>query len=207
MTPNWLLWARELQAAAQSGLTFSENPYDRARYRDLGALAARMMAEGSGADAAVITAMFTQQSGYATPKVDVRGAVFREREVLLVSERLDGGRWTMPGGYADVNETPSRSVIREVAEEAGYVVTVKKLAAVYDRDKRGHPQPHPFHMYKMFFICEIVGPCEKSDLETAEAKFFPLDALPELSAPRVLPWQIQRMYEHYENPLLPTDFD
>ncbi|HEY0282159.1 MAG TPA: NUDIX hydrolase N-terminal domain-containing protein [Rhizomicrobium sp.] len=207
MQPKWLLWARELQAAAQNGLTYSENPYDRARYAAMQALAARIMAEGSGTDLAVIEGLFAQQAGYATPKVDVRGAIFRERSVLLVSETIDGGRWTMPGGFADVNEAPSVSLVREVREEAGYVVTARKLAAVYDRDKHGHPHPHPFHIYKLFFICDIVGRCEKSDLETGEPQFFPLDALPELSESRTLPWQIQRMYEHHLSPSLPTDFD
>jgi ADP-ribose pyrophosphatase YjhB (NUDIX family) len=207
MQPKWLLWARELQAAAQSGLTYAENPYDRARYENMRALAARIMAEGSGADLSVVEGLFAQQTGYMTPKVDVRGAIFREQSVLLVSETLDNGRWTMPGGWADVNESPSESVVREVAEEAGYVVTVRKLAAVYDRDKSGHPQPHPFHIYKMFFVCDIVGQCEKSDLETGDVRFFPLDALPELSEARTLPWQIHRMYEHLQSPSLPTDFN
>ncbi|MGC9955144.1 MAG: NUDIX hydrolase [Rhizomicrobium sp.] len=207
MQPKWLLWARELQAAAQSGLAYAESPYDRARYADMQALAARMMAEGSGADLSVIEGLFAQQTGYATPKVDVRGAIFREQSILLVSEKLDNGRWTMPGGFADVNEAPSESLMREVREEAGYIVTVRKLAAVYDRDKHGHPQPYPFHIYKLVFLCDIVGECEKSDLETGEARFFPLDALPELSQARTLPWQIHRMYEHLQSPYLPADFD
>ena len=207
MLPEWLLWARELQAVAQSGLTFSRDPYDRERYEAMRALAAKMMAEGSGADLSVVEGLFAQQSGYMTPKIDVRAAIFRERSVLLVSETVDHGRWTMPGGWADVNTSPSENVVREVREEAGYIVTVRKLAAVYDRDRCGHPQPHPFHIYKMFFLCDIVGECEKSDLETGKPRFFPLDALPDLSEPRVLAWQIQRMYEHFLTPSLPTDFN
>jgi len=207
MIPNWLLWARELQAAAQSGLAYAGSPYDQARYRDLMALAARMMSESAGEELSLVEAAFALQKGYATPKVDVRGAIFRHREVLLVAETIDGGRWTLPGGFADVNETPSQSVIREVAEEAGYVVTVKKLCAVYDRDKRGHPRPHPFHIYKLMFLCEEIGTCPKSDLETGEARFFPIEALPELSAGRTLPWQIERLYDHSQDLSLPTDFD
>ena len=207
MIPNWLLWARELQASAQSGLAYAESPYDQARYKDLLALAARMMAEGSGEALELVEAVFALQDGYATPKVDVRGAVFRGRDVLLVSETIDGGRWTMPGGFADVNECPSEGVIREVAEEAGYVVQVKKLCAVFDRDKHGNTQPHPFHIYKLLFLCEEVGRCEKSDLETGEARFFSIDDLPELSMARTQPWQIQRLYEHSQDSSLPTDFD
>lgn len=207
MTPKWLLWARELQAAAQSGLAYAQSPYDRARYLEMQALAARMMADGSDAELSFIEALFAEQTGYATPKVDVRGAVFRGPTVLLVSETIDGGRWTLPGGFADVNETPSQSVIREVREEAGFIVTVRKLVAVYDRDKHGHPKPHPFHIYKLLFLCDEAGTCEKSDLETGEARFFSIDDLPELSQGRTLPWQIQRLYEHVQNPALPTDFD
>ena len=205
--PNWLSWARELQAAAQSGLAYAENPYDRERYQNLLELAARMMAEGGQTDPAMLLDLFGRQAGYATPKVDVRGAVFRGREVLLVSELIDGGRWTLPGGFADVNEAPSESVVREVAEEAGFTVKVKKLAAVYDRDRHGHTTPHPFHIYKLMFLCEEIGRCEKSELETGEPRFFDIDALPEVSMNRTQPWQIKRLYQHLHNPDLPTDFD
>lgn len=207
MNPNWLLWARELQAAAQTGLTYAANPYEQARYKSLEALAARMMAEGAGEEMALVQGAFAQQKGYATPKVDVRGCIFRGREVLLVSEMIDGGRWTFPGGFADVNETPSASIIREVREEAGYVVTVKKLCAVYDRDSRGGTSPYPFHIYKLFFLCEAVGRCEKSDLETGEPQWFSIDDLPELSMDRTQPWHIQRMHEHFLHPELPAEFD
>jgi ADP-ribose pyrophosphatase YjhB (NUDIX family) len=207
MQPKWLSWARELQATAQIGLAYCENPYDRERYEAIRALAVRMMTEGSDADMAMVEGLFAAQTGYATPKVDVRGAVFRGREVLLVSELMDGGRWTMPGGWADVNATPAENVVREVREEAGYVVTVKKLAAVYDRDVRGHPHPYPFHIYKLFFLCDITGECERSPLETSDARFFPIDDLPPLSESRVLPSEVLRLYEHLQTPSLPTDFD
>lgn len=207
MIPTWLAWARELQAAAQNGLTYAANPYEVERYRNLQDLAVRMMSEGSGEPAALIEGAFAQQKGYATPKVDVRAAIFREREVLLVSETIDGGRWTMPGGFADPNETPSQSVVREVCEEAGYQTVVKKLCAVFDRDKHGGTSPYPFHIYKLFFLCEIEGPCQKSDLETGEPRWFPIDALPEMSLDRTQPWHVQRLYEHFRNPALPAEFD
>ncbi|HUO99278.1 MAG TPA: NUDIX hydrolase [Rhizomicrobium sp.] len=207
MIPKWLRWARELQAAAQSGLAYADSPYDRARYQSMLALSARMMAEGGGEEVAHIEAVFAKQEGYATPKIDVRGAVFRGRQILLVSETIDGGRWTMPGGFADVNEAPSENVVREVAEEAGYVVKVRKLCAVYDRDRHGNTKPHPFHIYKLMFLCEEAGRCEKSDLETGEARFFPIDDLPELSSGRTQAWQIMRLFEHSQDPSLPTDFD
>ncbi len=207
MVPNWLLWARELQATAQTGLTFTQNPYDRERYEAMQALAVKMMAECTGSDLAVTEKLFASQSGYATPKVDVRAAIFRGREVLLVSELIDGGRWTLPGGWADINETAGGNAVREAREEAGLAVKVTKLAAVYDRDKSGHPQPYPFHIYKMFFLCEVLGECAKREGETGEARYFSIDALPELSESRVLVRQILRLYEHYLNPSLPTDFD
>jgi len=207
MQPKWLSWARELQSVAQSGLTFAENPYDRERYEQLRVLAAKMMAEGAGEEPGAVEKLFAQEAGYATPKVDVRAAIFRDKSVLLVSELMDAGRLTLPGGWADVNLSPSENVIREAREEAGVIVAVKKLAAVYDRDKSGHPRPHPFHIYKLFFLCDIAGECEKSPLETGEARFFPLDDLPELSQSRVLPWQIRRLHEHVLTPSLPTDFN
>ncbi len=148
MQPVWLTWARELQAIAQTGLTFATDVYDRERYGAIRSLAARMMAEHSGAGPERIEALFAEQTGYATPKVDVRGAVFdREGRIVLVREVADAGRWALPGGWADVNQSPSESVLREVREESGLEVTVRKLAAVYDRDLHGHVPPLPFHVY------------------------------------------------------------
>ncbi len=207
MIPNWLLYARELQAAAQTGLTFAANPYEVERYRHLQDLAARMMVEGSGEPMPLVLGAFAEQKGYCTPKVDVRACIFREREILLVSEMADGGRWTLPGGFADPNETPSESIVREVQEEAGFETVVKKLCAVYDRDKLGGTSPYPFHIYKLFFLCEITGRCQKSELETGEPQWFPVDNLPELSMDRTQPWHIARMHEHFLHPELPAEFD
>jgi len=128
MEPVWLVWARELQAIAQTGLTFAENGYDRERYAAIRSLAARMMVYYSAADLVRVEALFAEQAGYATPKVDVRGAVFDERgRILLVREISNAGRWTMPGGFLVDDPSPSESVIREVREEAGLEVTVRKF--------------------------------------------------------------------------------
>ena len=155
--PHWLLWARQLQAIAQTGLTFSESAYDRERYEAIRSLAAQIMTHHSDADLRRVEGLFAEQAGYATPKVDVRGAVFRDGRILMVREIADAGRWTLPGGWADVNQSPSESVVREVMEEAGVQVAVRKLAAVYDRERHPHRPPSPFHIYKLFFICDIVG--------------------------------------------------
>jgi ADP-ribose pyrophosphatase YjhB (NUDIX family) len=205
--PKWLQWARELEAVAQIGITYSHNPYDTERYEQMRSLAARIMAEYAGETPQRIEGLFRREEGYLTPKVDVRGAVFRGHEVLLVQETIDGGRWTLPGGWADVGEAPSDNVVREVREEAGLIVKTTKLAAVYDRDKSGYTKPYPFHIYKLFFLCEVVGKAEKKEGETGETRYFSIDALPELSLDRVLPWQLRRLYEHAIDPSLPTDYD
>ncbi|GAA0532290.1 ADP-ribose pyrophosphatase YjhB (NUDIX family) [Rhizomicrobium palustre] len=207
MTENWLLWARQAQALAQSGLTFCTNPYDIERYHALEKLAAEMMAGGPGEGAELLLNSFQAQKGYATPKVDVRAALFRDGEVLLVSENSDGGRWTLPGGFADVNSSPSDNAVREMREEAGLEVKTTKLVGVWDRDKRGYTKPYPYHIYKLMFLCELTGTCEKSNLETGEPQWFPVDALPELSMDRTQPWHIERLYAHYKDPSLPAEFD
>lgn len=209
MEPDWLVWARELQAIAQTGLSFAMNAYDRERYSAIRSLAARMMVTHSDADFVRVEALFAEQTGYATPKVDVRGAVIDEHErILLVREIADSGRWTMPGGWADVNQSPSESVVREVREEAGLEVAVRKLAAAYDRARQGHTPPHPFHVYKLFFICDVIGGAPAAGLETSEVAFFGENEIPDdLSVARVLPRQITRMFEHARHNDLPTDFD
>jgi len=205
--PDWLLWAREMQAIAQTGLEFTENPYDRERYEALRALAARAMAAHGGGDPARIEALFAGETGYATPKIDVRGAAFRDGHILLVRERADEGRWTLPGGWADVNLTGAENVAKEIVEESGFVARVTKLAAVWDRSRHGHT-PKPFYAYKLFFICAITGGAAATGLETSEVGFFNYDEIPDdLSHDRVRPAQIRRMFEHLWHPELPTDFD
>ena len=203
--PSWLTIGRELQAIAQIGLAFSQEPYDRLRYERIRELAVSLIAQGSGLEDGAMLDYFRREAGYATPKVDVRAATFLEGRVLLVREISDGA-WTLPGGWADVNQSAAECVVREVAEESGYVVRAVKLAAVYDYRKRNRPL-HLDSIYKMFFICELLGGSARASIETSEAAFFPRDALPPLSVGRTTAQQIARMFEHAERPDLPADFD
>ena len=206
--PDWLIWARELQAIAQTGLAFSRDPYDRERYEALRALAAKMFAARTDAPAERIAALFAGESGYATPKIDVRAAVFDAREgLLMVRETSDGGRWTLPGGWADVNRTAAENAVKEALEESGYAVRVLKLAALWDRTRQRHPAGL-FSCAKVFFVCEPIGGAATTSHETSEVGWFAEADLPQdLSLARVLPRQLARMFAHWRDPALPTDFD
>jgi ADP-ribose pyrophosphatase YjhB (NUDIX family) len=181
--PGWLAHVRELQAIAQIGLAYTEDAFDLERYQRIRAIASAIMASGAGADVGQVLELFQNDVGYATPKVDVRGAVFSDGRILLVRERSDG-KWTLPGGWADVNQTAAECVKREVEEERGLQVCVRKLAAVWDYHRHGHVSRHPFFIYKMFFLCKIVSGEAKAGAETSEVGFFEGDALPDLSVGR-----------------------
>ena len=206
--PRWLTWTRELQAIAQTGLAFVRDPYDRERYEMLRGLASRMMAAHTALPAERIEDLFRNEQGYATPKVDVRGAVFdSEGRLLMVREVADSGRWTLPGGWADVNLTPGENVVKEVREESGFDVRVRKLAALWDRTRQGHPAS-VFSCCKMFYVCELVGGSAATSMETSEVGWFAEDAVSQdLSLGRVLPHQIRRMFDHLRDATLPTDFE
>ena len=203
--PQWLRIAREVRAIAQTGLAFNADGFDHQRYQRLRELAALLMAQGSATEHESILELLRQEKGYATPKVDVRGAAFQDGRVLMVREISDG-KWTLPGGWADVNQTAGECVVREIAEESGFTARALKLAAVYDYQKR-NPSPHIDSIYKMFFICEIVGGAAGASNETSEVAFFPRNELPPLSLGRTTAAQIDRMFEHREQLELPTDFD
>lgn len=206
MDPVWLKWAKELAAIAQNGLTYAEIAYDIERYQAVRRIAAEMMSAQSNLDTDILMTLLEKEEGYSTPKVDVRGVVFRENKILLVEEKIDGG-WTLPGGWADPCQSPSECVVREIREESGYETEARKLLAVYDRSKHPHEPPFPFHIYKMFFLCEIKGGSPQISHETTAVDFFPEDQIPELSISRILPNQIARMFEYYRNPDLPVYFD
>jgi len=205
MDPNWLDWAKRLQAAAQTGLAFANNDYDRGRYKSVLAIAAAIVAAGTGGEPERLEGLLAAEQGYATPKVDVRAAVFREGRILLVKERADGG-WTLPGGWADIGDSPSEAVERETREESGFEVHAVKLAAVYDRNRHEHT-PLLFHIWKLFFICELRGGAPAPSIETEAVEFFGEDRLPPLSIGRVTARQIAHMFEHHRHPERPTTFD
>jgi ADP-ribose pyrophosphatase YjhB (NUDIX family) len=204
--PEWIRWAREIQAIAQTGLHFSESVYDRERYERLQDIAVAMFANRSDATESVIRATFAAQTGYATPKVDVRGVVLKDSQILLVRESSDG-LWTLPGGWADVNDSPSEAVVREIREESGFVTRATRLIALFDRSKHAHQPPFPFHVYKLFIACELLGGSAQTSNETSEVGFFDPDRLPPLSIGRVTPDQIAICVRGWNDPHRPTLFD
>jgi ADP-ribose pyrophosphatase YjhB (NUDIX family) len=203
--PQWLDWAREIQALCQTGLTYSKSEYETLRYRRLLEIAAEMAARQTGGDPEKMLQDFLHQPGYATPKVDVRGAVVRDGKILLVQERSDG-RWCMPGGWADVGDIPSAMVAREVLEESGFEVRPRKVIGVYDANRGGTPLSF-FHAYKVVFHCELLGGEAKPSVETAAVDFFPFHRLPPLSSARTGERHLAEVQAHLADPLRPAAFD
>jgi ADP-ribose pyrophosphatase YjhB (NUDIX family) len=204
--PIWLTVARELQAVAQTGLAYTQDVFDRERYDRIRTLAATLMAERTGSDMEMIVGLFRQDLGYATPKVDVRGAAFIDGRILMVREVSDG-MWSLPGGWADVNQSAAECIVREIEEESGFKASALKLAAIWDYRKHGYVSRHPSSIYKVFFICEITGGAARPSNETSEVGFFSRNSLPALSHGRITATQIHRMFDHADHLATPTDFD
>jgi ADP-ribose pyrophosphatase YjhB (NUDIX family) len=204
--PRWVGWGRELQAIGQTGLHFSDSEYDRERYRKILEVSVEIVAHSSGQSPALIRGMFENQTGYATPKVDVRGVVFRDNKLLLVQERSDG-LWTLPGGWADVNDSPSSAVEREIVEESGFQAKAERIIAVLDRAKQGNPPPFPFHVYKIFVLCRLLGGEARTSTETTGVEFVGENEIPPLSLTRNTLKQIQFCFEARQNPYNPCKFD
>lgn len=206
MTDRTLELVRRLQALARTGLHFCANEYDRERYEEVERIAAAILAgSDTGAPLEELLRLWQLERGYVTPKVEVRGAVFQGARVLLVRERADG-LWTLPGGWADVNEAPAQAVEKEIEQESGLLARAVKLAALYDRSRHGHG-PTLFHGWKAFFLCEVQGGELRGSYETDAVDYFGLDALPPMSLGRSTPRQVLRMAEHWRTRELPTDFD
>jgi len=203
--PHWLEWAREIQALSQTGLTYSENDYQSQRYRRLMEIAAEIVESHTGLPREPTLQNFLVQPGYATPKVDVRGAVVRNGKILLVQERSDG-RWCMPGGWADVGELPSEMVQREVWEESGFQVEPRKVIGVYDANRGGRPMAF-YHAYKIVFLCDIVGGEARPSDETQAVEFFSFDDLPPLSSNRTNERHLLDARAHLRDPHRPAAFD
>jgi ADP-ribose pyrophosphatase YjhB (NUDIX family) len=205
MKTKWLEWASEMQALAQSGLTFSENPYDLDRYTRLRQLATEIMHEYTGVSYERLKDLFTGETGYQTPKIDVRSAVFRGDMILMAREKIDG-RWSLPGGWADVNTSVSESAIRECLEEAGAVVKPARIIAIHTAN-RHNDFVYPYSIYKIFVQCNLLDWSFRENTETHGADFFSLDNLPELSTERNTEEQIRMCFRAKDAQKFEADFD
>jgi ADP-ribose pyrophosphatase YjhB (NUDIX family) len=203
--PRWLAWAREIQALSQTGLHYAENEYQRERYQRLLEISAEIFSAHSQLEFTPLFEAFQAQIGYATPRIDVRGAVFFQDKLLLVRERHDGG-WTLPGGWVYVGDQPAQAVEREVLEEAGFKVKASKVIGVYDANRTG-PQ-EVFHAFKIVFLCDLIEGEARPSSETSEVAFFGLAEIPEqLSAERTKNRHILDAFLALENPDRATIFD
>lgn len=203
--PHWLAWAREIQALSQTGLHFSRDRFNAQRYKRLLEIAAEIIAWQTELDRVEILENFLFQTGYATPKIDVRGAVVQDGRILLVQEQTDG-RWCMPGGWADVGEAPSAMVEREVWEESGFVVRAESLIGIYDANRDGRPLGF-YHAYKIVFCCDLVGGEARPSEETLAVDFFSFDDLPLLSSMRTSERHLEDVAEFISDPYRAVHFD
>lgn len=203
---QWIRWAHRIQAIAQTGLTYGKDIFDLERYRELQSIASEIISTHTGDASKEIETILSLESGYPTPKVDVRVVVFDNLGRLLFVRETSDGKWSLPGGWADIDESVGEVAIREVYEETGYRVRPIKLLGVLDRNKHPHP-PMFWHVYKVFVRSDLIGGSAQTSIETDSIGFFDRHNIPDLSIARVTETQINRMFNHYDNQLLPTDFD
>lgn len=203
--PQWLAWAREIQSIAQTGNTYALNEWQTERYQRLMEIAAEIVSQYTQHPVEVIAESFKAQPGYATPKVDVRGAVFRDGKLLLVREKMDGG-WTMPGGWADVGDAPAAGAEREVWEESGFRVKARKVIGVYDANRVGPLEL--YHAVKLVFLCDIIGGEATTSNETTEVGFFGPDEIPQpFSGERTRSRHVEHAFAAYADPTIQTVFE
>lgn len=202
---KWLDWARRIQAISQTGLEFAHNEYDIERNKKLAEIAAEIISEHSTLDDESLVEIFLNQDGYATPKVDVRTAIIWDNKILLVKEISDG-KWAMPGGWADVGDTPAGAAIREAKEESGFNVKPVKIVGVYDANRSSGPM-ELFHAVKIVYLCQIIDGEATPSFETPEVAFFNFENLPELSQNRTNSKHLAHVLSHLKSPETPTYYE
>jgi ADP-ribose pyrophosphatase YjhB (NUDIX family) len=205
MKEKWLEWAARLQSIAQAGLTFGETQYDIDRYQQIRTISVEIMHEYTNVSNEKIIDLFASETGYQTPKVDIRASVFKGDKILMVREKIDGA-WSLPGGWADVNTSAGESAARECLEEAGAKVVPKRIVAIHVAD-RHYEFPYPYTVYKIFVECDLIENSFTANTETLEAGFFKIDELPPLSAERNTREQIELCFEAKKHKTFETIFD
>jgi len=202
--PKWIEWAREIFSLSQAGLAYSKNEFDIERYKRLQEIAAEMIESQSELSRGTALKSFSMQAGYATPKIDVRGAVVQDNKILLIQERMDG-KWAMPGGWADLGNAPASVAEREVWEESGYRVKAEKVVAVIDANRI---EPLEFyHAFKIIFLCNLLGGEPQVSHETMAVDFFEMNNLPPLSIYRTNQDMFREVFAHVKDQSRPAAFD
>ena len=201
---RWLSWAVELQSLAQAGLAYCKDPYDRERYARIREISAEILAHMSEIPLEKVRGLFCNETGYQTPKLDTRAAIFQDGKILLVRE--NNGRWSLPGGWCDVNVSVAENAVKEVREEAGLDVTADRIIAVQDWTRHNRTNS-PYGVCKVFFLCSVTGGHFEPNIETTESRCFALDELPELSEEKNSEEQIRMCFAAYQSENWATLFD
>ena len=201
---RWLAWAVELQSLAQAGLTYGKDGFDLERYARIREISAEILAHMTQLPVEKVTGLFCNETGYQTPKLDTRAAVFQEGKILLVRER--DGRWALPGGWCDVNVSVGENTVKEVKEEAGLDVIPRRIIAVQDRAKHNLPV-YAYGVCKIFVQCDAAGGQFTPNLETTEARYFLPDQIPPLAEEKNTPAQVALCFEAYRSDTWATHFD
>ena len=188
----WLKWAIEIQSIAQAGLYYGEGIFDKERYQQLRKISQEMLSYKTNLSDEKIENLFCNETGYQTPKIETRGALFKDNKILLVKER--DNKWSLPGGWCDVMESVKSNTIKEMKEEAGLEVQASKIIAILDRNKHNTPIL-PYGVIKVFVLCEYISGEFQENIETSESNYFSLDNLPELSLDRVTYEQIKMCFD------------
>ena len=202
---KWLQWAIELQSLAQAGLAYGKDIYDKERYARIREISAEMMSHLSEIPVDKVKDLFCNESGYQTPKIDTRAAIFKNGKILLVHE--NNGTWALPGGWCDVNQSVASNVIKESKEETGLDVSAEKLISVQDW-RLHNVQNYAYGVIKIFVQCRITGGSFAENIETTEIRYFGRDELPaNLAAEKTTVPQIQMCFEAYHDENWKTQFD
>ena len=185
---------KQIKAISETGLVYATDPYARERYEELKQISLKLMAHMADSSIEVLQDFFMPEKDYPTPKVDVRGFVLNDKDEILMAKESVDGKWTIPGGWADIGNTPSEIAVKEIQEETGMETEAVRLLAVYDKQVHPHP-PEPYYIYKLIFLCRIVGGELKAGFDMLGADFFSLDNLPELSTDRILEDQLKHLFK------------
>ena len=168
----------KVQAISKIGLIYSKDPYAITNYKEINELSRQFLEDFENVK--FDRPNYFSKEIYPTPNVSVRTVILNsDRTKVMMVREVSLGTYSLPGGWADLYDSPSKTAKNECSQEAGADVEIVRLVGVLDRTPFKSSASIP--EFVIVFEGKLLGDLHEHEYETDDVGWFDIDNLPEVS--------------------------